>query len=471
MDLGNYIRNHPGYRSRLRGGKKVKPSAWGIAYHGNYVGPGWSAGKYQNSVVSDVPPIDEFDATAKRHDEAYAKGEDLVKADAEFAKVNIGKGFKRTAAGLAVGAQGKIREVMGKQKFRGDVDMNEVAKRLKHIKKQGLEGIGAHAAKPALPTSGIFNVNTEVNTPWAMTPPGSPPQSNLHRSINSGKHGMTKRTGTDGDEVPVIPPPKKLSKIHPDYFTVNLPFVHRTWSNNEANFTYNVANPWAIIRLNSIYDPLKEINATTGNPLIESDNQPQGRAIWESHFKYYRVLRAYVKLTFVSERHVCVQGRPFNEHYVVGYELVDEDAQISNHVDMFLMTKHAKRSIIKPVNRVEYVNTYVEPTNITTKNQSVNSLTMTYVYEPSNWNYHVEELGSEERWTPIKQNPSIDHDMAIRIMHLDQIDPTFGQIEAVGCLIQISYDVQFREATDSFFKTLNFGGATYGGAGEDPADD
>ena len=27
------------------------------------------------------------------------------------------------------------------------------------------------------------------------------------------------------------------------------------------------------------------------------------------------------------------------------------------------------------------------------------------------------------------------------------------------------------EATDSFFKTLNFGGATYGGAGEDPDDD
>ena len=104
MNIPGFVEPH----YRLRRGKKVNPKTWGIAYHGNYVGPGWSAGKYQNSVVSDVPPIDEFDATAKRHDEAYAKGEDLVKADAEFARANIGKGFKRTAAGLAVGAQGKM---------------------------------------------------------------------------------------------------------------------------------------------------------------------------------------------------------------------------------------------------------------------------------------------------------------------------------------------------------------------------
>jgi hypothetical protein len=38
-------------------------------------------------------------------------------------------------------------------------------------------------------------------------------------------------------------------------------------------------------------------------------------------------------------------------------------------------------------------------------------------------------------------------------------------------MIEISYKVQLREATDSFFKTRDTTSATYGGAGEDPADD
>ncbi len=53
-----------------------------LRYHGNYVGPGWSAGKYQKSVAySTVPPIDEFDRTAQVHDAAYAKGKNLKAAD------------------------------------------------------------------------------------------------------------------------------------------------------------------------------------------------------------------------------------------------------------------------------------------------------------------------------------------------------------------------------------------------------
>lgn len=78
-------------------------------YHGNYVGPGWSAGKYQKSVVSDVPAVDEFDETAKEHDAAYALGKNLKKADYKFFRQNWGKGWKRSAAAAAVGLQGYFR--------------------------------------------------------------------------------------------------------------------------------------------------------------------------------------------------------------------------------------------------------------------------------------------------------------------------------------------------------------------------
>lgn len=85
-----------------------KGIVWRI--HGNYVGPGWSAGKYQGSVAdSDVQPVDEFDKTAMEHDAAYAKKKNLKKADYKFFRDNWGKGFVRSAAALAVGAQGYLR--------------------------------------------------------------------------------------------------------------------------------------------------------------------------------------------------------------------------------------------------------------------------------------------------------------------------------------------------------------------------
>lgn len=93
-----------------------------MKYHGNYCGPYWSAGKRQGSVASsNVKPIDEFDASCQRHDYAYGRGYDLKKADYQFYKENIGKGWKRTVAALAVGAQGVARGIIlpRKSEYRG----------------------------------------------------------------------------------------------------------------------------------------------------------------------------------------------------------------------------------------------------------------------------------------------------------------------------------------------------------------
>jgi len=80
-----------------------------IRYHGNYVGPGWSAGKYQDSVDSDVACVDEFDCTGKRHDSIYARRGDLKAADRYFYRANIGRGLKRSIAAVGVGLQGYFR--------------------------------------------------------------------------------------------------------------------------------------------------------------------------------------------------------------------------------------------------------------------------------------------------------------------------------------------------------------------------
>jgi len=81
-----------------------------VRYHGNYVGPGWSGGKYGKSLAfSKVRPIDAFDRTAMVHDRKYALGMNKKKADYEFYNANIGKGIKRSIAAIAVGTQGYFR--------------------------------------------------------------------------------------------------------------------------------------------------------------------------------------------------------------------------------------------------------------------------------------------------------------------------------------------------------------------------
>lgn len=72
-----------------------------VRYHGNYCGPGWSNGKWQKSVCGSLPGIDNFDNSCKRHDCASIKGRNRA-ADIAFYEENIGKGFKRSAAALAV---------------------------------------------------------------------------------------------------------------------------------------------------------------------------------------------------------------------------------------------------------------------------------------------------------------------------------------------------------------------------------
>jgi hypothetical protein len=78
--------------------------------HGNWCGPGWSGGKWQDSVSDDTPAIDDFDLSCKRHDSRYASGGNLKSADFDFFKENIGKGPLRTLAAVSVGFQGLFRE-------------------------------------------------------------------------------------------------------------------------------------------------------------------------------------------------------------------------------------------------------------------------------------------------------------------------------------------------------------------------
>lgn len=108
-----------------------------VKYHGRYCGPGWSAGKYQQSVKSKVPPIDDFDATCKEHDGAYAQptnSKARSKADDKFFRENIGNGPKRALAALAVKAASKIMRAQEKNPNGQRFKQNPIRLETRHLR-------------------------------------------------------------------------------------------------------------------------------------------------------------------------------------------------------------------------------------------------------------------------------------------------------------------------------------------------
>lgn len=309
------------------------------------------------------------------------------------------------------------------------------------------------------------------------------------RSINTGTHGMSKAVvplsnspasapmqGHDDHEVPVIPPPRKVAKIHPDYFTVDLPFCIRLNDIDIAGFTRVNSEPVFTLRMNSVYDPFKQIRTPAGltNPDQDSDVQPQGRDVWAAHFKYYRVLNAKFSARITSTVAGITQQSsgtisPWNHSFAYGYELTDEDQTISTTLEAFMVTKRAKRKILEPATRRTIYAGGVEG-SVVHYNHGLAHGGIEYDYNPSSWVHHVEEAGVEERWTPVNNNPGIDHELNFRLFHMNDVAPA-GRM---AIMVTGYYRVQFREAIDATFKVYDQSGgteATYGTGTEDPLDD
>lgn len=99
-------------------------------YRGNYCGPWWSDGKWQESVIGKSAALSDFDATCKEHDASYALHEDLKAADYRFFRANFGVGVVRTVAGLAVGLQGLLRpgDIMSKSSKKSNLRGSQATK-------------------------------------------------------------------------------------------------------------------------------------------------------------------------------------------------------------------------------------------------------------------------------------------------------------------------------------------------------
>lgn len=153
-----------------------------MRYHGNYCGPNWSAGRHQPSVLSDVPPTDDFDRTCKVHDAAYASGSEIGAADRRFVAENLATlNPKRWLAAIAVAGYSASRPLERLTTFHNPPSMNP--------KLRGAKASTAHTAQPTRSQAGRpQQAVTQVSAPAAI---GSTIRGTTYRTKRKGSTSIS----------------------------------------------------------------------------------------------------------------------------------------------------------------------------------------------------------------------------------------------------------------------------------------
>ena len=142
----------------------------------------------------------------------------------------------------------------------------------------------------------------------------------------------TGNVGATNDEVDVVPIPKQVSKIHNDYFTIQLPIAYHAYISGATNGGIGSVQ----VNLNTINTPFISFGATADY---------RGRNQWASVFQYYRVLRNDLKMTWYNA----------NQAHFVGWHLHEDtmDANWTTQRDM-LEAKHGGYDMIWPHSTMPY---------------------------------------------------------------------------------------------------------------------
>lgn len=261
---------------------------------------------------------------------------------------------------------------------------------------------------------------------------------------------------TTVDEVPIMPA-GRVSKSHPDYFTVDLPF----YQNFGLTLTTGDNINYQFIRLDSPYDPVIDGQ-------VISARQPLGRDTWAGIYDFYRVLEADVTMIFSYKHGQFGNNKttsPVNwdgddpYHVCVGYYVTDDSTDVPANNVAFVEMKHSKASYIHPT-RLEYSEFAAPTTTIPDKaariHTSGGTTAMSFHYTPDDWDYHVTNLGLSERWTPKDAVPDFTHALGIVIAYPNQTSVLpAGERLDVQVDLYIKYKTQWREVNSTKKRTID----------------
>lgn len=245
-----------------------------------------------------------------------------------------------------------------------------------------------------------------------------PSQPNFPSDSNMSTSKRTQAMGHD-EEVAVVPPPKRIAKAYADYTTIKLPWFDRTALSTVATSSALATH---VFRLNSVYDPDYTAAGIT--------HQPLGRDKFAAFgYKYYRVLSCDVTLEFHNGTSIDTSAA-IDQFVMVGYELTDDPSTAFDDYRAFVEGKQTKGQILK--------------STVQANGGLGLSTRMTYHYNPSSWDFHVQETGIEERWTPIGEDPPNPHYL---VLHSGMAVLDGNYTTRTNCYVHLSYTVQFREAS------------------------
>lgn len=153
--------------------------------YGNFCGPYWSDGKWQESVEPTIPAVDELDEVCREHDMAYFRGYDLLDADVLFTKHALRQGPTGMAMAVPVFLQASLRAIDILPRITNKHQTHEeMAKQgnlrgtTKQSKTSGAANVATKQAKRAAAAKAMFKSRNQQNQTAGMqmqmsTPPVS----------------------------------------------------------------------------------------------------------------------------------------------------------------------------------------------------------------------------------------------------------------------------------------------------------
>lgn len=220
----------------------------------------------------------------------------------------------------------------------------------------------------------------------------------------------------NGDEVQVVNPPRHVAQVTPDYFTIK----HTLYNYQIFTGTADTIER-ASFKMNGLNNPVL-------SQITPNIQQPMGTDIRQTEFNYYRVLKAFIKFTYISE---CPNTQ------VCGFEVNDSTGSYltGSAARAFAESKQTHHAIVP-------------------KHEDGNgprTVVFTYEFDP-NRDHHVTETGIDTRWTAKTSDPTSIHNI-----HFTAAVANGGSLNWTSfhneLITEIIYLTQWREAVTTIWGT------------------
>jgi hypothetical protein len=264
---------------------------------------------------------------------------------------------------------------------------------------------------------------------------------------------MSDRThkGPGTNEDPVIPPPKKISNVAPDYFTFKgRVVIYKQYSLSTVDRSTGVNSNTAKlyqevrIRLNSPADI--NLDLTSGD---ESNKELNGFDKWKTFYSHYRVLRTNVRVTFMRREGITADKDTAGSTDLGGWSIpvivgfvCDPSARLSiadtKDYRPLLAGKHIAHDYLGKGGRTSF----------------------TYSYTPESWDQSIERVAEDGIWTPTSKNPSSND-----LLHIFCMPASTYCAGDVQAFIEVEQEVQMKQYTDTFLNDI-YGSAAPAGTAD-----